>query len=97
VTTPTDPIEDLQARVAFLEETLYNFAALMTGTKSLSDLPATGKVPLSAHDQGRILTAFAEVLAGERLPKCPPWCLRDGSGPSVRPENWPGGADDTGA
>lgn len=97
VATTTDPIEDLQARVAFLEETLYNFAALMTGGKDLGDLPTTGKVPLSSHDQGRILTAFAEVLSGEKAPKCPPWCIIDGSGPSVRPDSWPAGEDETGA
>lgn len=97
MTTPTDPIEDLQARVAFLEETLYNFAALLTGKKELTELPTTGKIPLAAHDQGRILTAFAEVITGEKVPKCPPWCILDGSAPSVRPDNWPSSDDSTGA
>ena len=97
MTTPTDPIEDLQARVAFLEETLYNFAALLTGLKGLGDLPTSGKIPLSAHDQGRILTAFAEMLTGEKTLNCPPWCVIDGSGPSVRPPHWPSPDDSSGA
>lgn len=98
MTTPTDPIEDLQARVAFLEETLYNFAALLTGLKDLSDLPTSGKIPLAAHDQGRILTAFAEVITGDKTSTCPPWCRFPGeSGPSVRPSNWPSGGESSGA
>lgn len=98
MTTPTDPIEDLQARVAFLEETLYNFAALLTGLKDLSELPTSGKIPLAAHDQGRILTAFAEVVTGDKTSTCPPWCRFPGeSGPSVRPSNWPSGDDSSGA
>lgn len=97
MTTPTDPIEDLQARVAFLEESLYNLAALLTGAKDLDDLPTAGKIPLSAHDQGRIITAFAEVIAGQKAPRCPPWCILDGSAPSVRPDNWPDADEETGA
>lgn len=91
MTTTTDPIEDLQARVAFLEETLYNFAALLTGRKSLTELPTSGKIPLSVYDQGRVLTAFAEVLSGDRSPSCPPWCTLGGGAASERPQNWPDG------
>jgi hypothetical protein len=97
VTDSTDPIADLQARVAFLEETLYNLGALLTGKKDLAELPTSGKIPLSSHDQGRILTAFAEMLSGEKVPKCPPWCILDGSAPSVRPDNWPTEDETTGA
>lgn len=91
MTTPTDPIEELQARVAFLEETLYNLGALLTGKKQLTELPTSGKIPLSAHDQGRVLTAAAELLVGSRTPNCPPWCKFGGGEPSDRPSNWPDG------
>jgi len=90
VTTPTDPVEDLQARVAFLEETLYSLAALLTGKVQASSLPSLKSFPVNAYDQARILTAFAEVLTGAREPTCPPWCRFPPTGEgTVRPSNWP--------
>lgn len=90
MTDSTDPIADLQARVTFLEETLYNLASMLTGRTSLANLPTAGKIPLSAYDQGRILTAVAEVLVGDKAPTCPPWCrFPPVGGGTVRPSNWP--------
>ena len=62
VTTPTDPIEDLQARVAFLEETIYTLAAMLTGRVAREDFPTTGRIPLSGHEQGQALTVFADSI-----------------------------------
>ena len=98
VTTTTDTIEDLQARVAFLEDTLYSLAALLTGKADAANLPATSVFPVNAYDQGRILTAFAEVLMGDRTTTCPVWCRVDGSGVATqRPSNWPAGKASSGS
>ncbi|MGB5038811.1 MAG: hypothetical protein WBQ66_19560, partial [Blastocatellia bacterium] len=98
VTDSTDPIADLQARVAFLEDTLYSLAALLTGKVNAANLPATSVFPVNAYDQGRILTAFAEVLTGDRTTTCPVWCRVDGSGGATqRPSNWPAGKASSGS
>ena len=90
VTTPTDPIEDLQARVEFLESVLYTLGAFLTGRADPSTLPSLKSFPVNDQDQARILTAFAEVLVGERVPKCPPWCpINSPNTDLVRPSNWP--------
>ena len=90
VTTPTDPIEDLQARVTFLEEVLYNLGALLTGKADASALPQLSSFPVNSYDQGRILTAIAEVLVGDKAPTCPPLCRFPPTGGTVvRPSNWP--------
>ena len=91
MTTPTDPMEELQARVAFLEETIYTLASMLTGRIAQEDLPTTGRIPLSTHDTGRALTVFAEVISGDRSPNCPPWCRFGETGPTERPANWPEG------